>query len=318
MLNKPDIVKFLKVNELAAEIQEIQDDIKLSNYIPDRIKNNQEIIKDKIVFAGIDIEDYDVIKYVIDKQKGKDIFGLGNIKIDLWAPAFPSEAIVKDQLKYDLVLSGSGLLMWPLGLLFDGRWLEEHLYFIDENLDDKYKNYDSWNNEKYIPKQMKEKVSELIKLVGNAPFNILCSPYETHVLNSCGKSQQNLIDLRIRLFSGIKTGSLENFENVKSGISLNLKEEVYHIYLAILASEFGVAAIKNQIEVVNDKLLWSKEIENHLGRLCSMFGISKHNLIHFMSELFCVETRNDLFQTDEENDKMVRQFEKDIIGMSGN
>ena len=49
-----------------------------------------------------------------------------------------------------------------------------------------------------------------------------------------------------------------------------------------------------------------------------MFGISKHNLIHFMSEFFCVETRNELFQTDEENDKMVKQFEKDIIGMSGN
>ena len=314
MLNKPDIVKFLKVNELATEIQEIQDDIKLSDYIPDRVKNNQELTEDKIVFAGIDLEDYEVIKYIIDKQKGKNILGLGYIKIDLWAPTFPDGPVTKDQLKYDLVLSGSGLLMWPLGLLFEGRWLEEHLYFIDENLDDKYKNYDSWNNEKYIPKQMKEKVSELIKLIGNAPFNILCSPYETHVLNSCGKSQRNLVDLRIRLFSGLKTGAFKNFENIKSGTSLNLKEEVYHIYLAILASEFGVAAVKNQIEVVNDKLLWTKEIENHLGKLCSLFGTSKHNLIHFMSELFCVETRNELFQTDEENIKLIAQIEKDIIG----
>ena len=139
-----NIKKFIKMNELASEIQEIQEDVKLGEFISDRIKNNQEIIKDKIVFAGIDIEDYNVIKYIIDKQKGKDIFGLGSIKIDLWAPAFPSETITKEQLKYDLVLSGSGILMWPLGLLFDGRWLEEHLYFIDENLDDKYKNYDSW------------------------------------------------------------------------------------------------------------------------------------------------------------------------------
>ncbi len=80
MLNKPDIVKFLKVNELAAEIQEIQDDIKLSDYIPDRVKNNQELTEDKIVFAGIDLEDYEVIKYIIDKQKGKNILGLGYIK----------------------------------------------------------------------------------------------------------------------------------------------------------------------------------------------------------------------------------------------
>ena len=314
MLEPYDIQKFIKLNTLAAEIQEIQDDIKLSDYIPDRVKNNQELIEDKIVFAGIDLEDYEVIKYIIDKQKGKNILGLGYIKIDLWAPTFPDGPVTKDQLKYDLVLSGSGLLMWPLGLLFEGRWLEEHLYFIDENLDDKYKNYDSWNNEKYIPKQMKEKVSELIKLIGNAPFNILCSPYETHVLNSCGKSQRNLVDLRIRLFSGLKTGAFKNFENIKSGTSLNLKEEVYHIYLAILASEFGVAAVKNQIEVVNDKLLWTKEIENHLGKLCSLFGTSKHNLIHFMSELFCVETRNELFQTDEENIKLIAQIEKDIIG----
>lgn len=314
MINKQDIEKFLKVNELAAEIQEIQDDIKLSNYIPDRVKNNQELVEDKIVFAGIDLEDYEVIKYIIDKQKGKNILGLGYIKIDLWAPTFPDGPVTKDHLKYDLVLSGSGLLMWPLGLLFDGRWLEEHLYFIDENLDDKYKNYDSWNNEKYIPKQMKEKVSELIKLIGNAPFNILCSPYETHVLNSCGKSQRNLVNLRVRLFSGLKTGAFKNFENIKSSTSLNLKEEVYHIYIAILASEFGVAAVKNQIEVVNDKLLWTKEIENHLGKLCSVFGTSKHNLIHFMSELFCVETRNELFQTDEENIKLIAQIEKDIIG----
>lgn len=314
MINKQDIEKFLKVNELAAEIQEIQDDIKLSNYIPDRVKNNQELVEDKIVFAGIDLEDYEVIKYIIDKQKGKNILGLGYIKIDLWAPTFPDGPVTKDHLKYDLVLSGSGLLMWPLGLLFDGRWLEEHLYFIDENLDDKYKNYDSWNNEKYIPKQMKEKVSELIKLIGNAPFNILCSPYETHVLNSCGKSQRNLVNLRVRLFSGLKTGAFKNFENIKSSTSLNLKEEVYHIYIAILASEFGVAAVKNQIEVVNDKLLWTKEIEKYLGKLCSMFGTSKHNLIHFMSELFCVETRNELFQTDEENIKLIAQIEKDIIG----
>lgn len=314
MINKQDIEKFLKVNELAAEIQEIQDDIKLSNYIPDRVKNNQELVEDKIVFAGIDLEDYEVIKYIIDKQKGKNILGLGYIKIDLWAPTFPDGPVTKDHLKYDLVLSGSGLLMWPLGLLFDGRWLEEHLYFIDENLDDKYKNYDSWNNEKYIPKQMKEKVSELIKLIGNAPFNILCSPYETHVLNSCGKSQRNLVNLRVRLFSGLKTGAFKNFENIKSSTSLNLKEEVYHIYIAILASEFGVAAVKNQIEVVNDKLLWTKEIENYLGKLCSVFGTSKHNLIHFMSELFCVETRNELFQTDEENIKLIAQIEKDIIG----
>lgn len=313
-----NIQKFMKINELAAEIQNLQNDIKLGEYIPDRIKGNLEIAEDKIVFAGIDLEDYEVIKYVLDKQKGKDIFNLGCIKIDLWAPAFPSGNVTKEQLKYDLVLSGSGLLLWPLGLLFDGRWLEEHLYFIDENLDDKYKNYDSWNNEKYIPKQMKEKVSELIKLVGNAPFNIVCSPYETHICNTSGKSQKNLIDLRLKLFLGFKSGSIESFENVKSSLGLNIKEEVYHIYLAILASEFGVAAVKNQIEVVNDKLLWSKEIENHLGRLCSMFGISKHNLIHFMSEFFCVETRNELFQTDEENDKMVKQFEKDIIGMSGN
>ena len=66
-----NIKKFIKMNELASEIQEIQEDVKLGEFISDRIKNNQEIIKDKIVFAGIDIEDYNVIKYVIDKQKGK-------------------------------------------------------------------------------------------------------------------------------------------------------------------------------------------------------------------------------------------------------
>ena len=313
------IKKIVRMNELASEIQEIQDDVKLGNFIPDKIKNNLEIPEDKIVFAGIDLEDYEVIKYIIDKQKGKDIFNLGCIKIDLWAPAFSDGPITKDQLKYDLVLSGSGLLMWPLGLLFDGRWLEEHLFFIDENLDDKYKNYNSWNNEKYIPKAMKEKVSELIKLAGKVPFNIICSPYEMHICTSCGKSQKNLIDLRVRLFTGLKSGAFENFENIKSNIDVDsFREEAYHMYLAILASEFGVTNIKEPLEIVNDKYAWTKEIENPLGRLGSLFGVSKHNLIYFMSELFCIETRNELFQTNEENDKLIKLYEKDIIGTSGN
>ena len=46
---------------------------------------------------------------------------------------------------------------------------------------------------------MREKVSELIGLVGNAPFNIVCSPYETHICNTSGKSQKNLIDLRLKI-----------------------------------------------------------------------------------------------------------------------
>lgn len=312
------INKFMKINELAHEIQELQDDIKLNDFIPDRIKNNLKIKRDRIVFAEIDLEDYEIIKFIIDKQKDKNILNLGYIKIDLWVPTFPNGPVTKDKLKYDLVLSGSGILLWPLGLLFGGRWLEEHLFFINENFDDKYKNYDSWNNEKYIPKQMREKVSELIKMIGNAPFNILCSPVETYLLKSCGKSQKNLIDLRIKLFSGLKTNSMEMFKNLNSEDISSFKSEVYHIYIAIIVSEFGIADIPNDVEIVNDKFAWSREIESHLGKMCSLFGLSKHNVIPFMSELFCIETRNELFLTNEENDKLIKQFQKDIIGTSGN
>lgn len=305
--------KFIKVNTLAHEIQELEKDIKLNEYIPDRIKNNLKINNDKIVFTGIDLEDYHAIKFIVDKQKGKDIVNLENIKIDLWVPAFPNEPVEQKQLKYDLVLSGSGLLLWPLGLLFDGRWIEEHLFFIDANFDDSYKDYDSWNNEKYIPKAMREKVSELIGLMGSAPFNIICSPQETHLMNSCGKSQKNLIDLRLKLFTGLKTGTLETFENIKTGNVSNFHEEVYHIYLALLISELGVAAVKTKLEIVNDKYCWSKEIESHLFRLCSLFGVSKHNIIYFMKELFCVETRNELYPDAQEKDKLITRIEKDII-----
>lgn len=306
-----DIQKFIRLNTLAAEISEMHDEVKLQDFVSDRIKEGKEIPSDKIVFIEIQMEDYQHIKSIIDKLKGKDIFGLGDIKIDLWFPSFPKETIPKEQIRYDLVISGSGLLIWPLGLLFDGRWLEEHLYFIDENFDDAYKNYDSWNSEKYISKELREKITELIGMVGKTPLNILCSPSEINTLRANGKNQRNLVELRTRLFMGVQSGKFGVFGNSLDFVEI--QKEAYEIYTAILVSELSVASIMDPLEIVNNKFGWAKQMEEYLKRLGSLLGVSKHSMLKFMDELFCMETRNEMYHPDAENDKMVTSLEKDII-----
>ena len=182
------INKIARIKELALEIPKMSDQILLNDYI---IKSGINDLPDDILFRK-----YNQVKIILLEIKYSDINDIRLIleksvsskaKIKILGPSFIKEPFLlwndsyNQDIPYDIIIQGNAIEMWAINMLYHGMWFEEYLAFtydsknpdIDKNLVIK-----SWNQDKFIPKEIKDKVRELKELTGKCAVHLPIIPVE--------------------------------------------------------------------------------------------------------------------------------------------
>lgn len=225
MLNREEIIKQNRIMELAEDVSNSTDLVKLTEYVDDtygdldfsKLKSK----KTKSFFTELPDYKFNDMKNVI-----KDL-GL-KIKIINLGPTFPKKPMwnMTLQNKYDIMLEGNPTDLWPMNIIFNGMWLEEFLAFIEDEsdpiLDKKFKGK-SWHVDKYIDPDLKAKVRELNTLTGAARISLPIVPLEMAVLKAKDLNFSNIAQFKIEIFKSVTIGK----ELEDSLRSLTSKKDFY-------------------------------------------------------------------------------------------
>lgn len=208
-----------RIQELAEEVQEEADAINLMTFVkykyskmtPEQLNK----VKASAIFQNLPAQGVEEIKDIVKKQ-AKLCPGQKMKVIDL-GPSFISEPkfieidYSVDIDEYDLIVTGNTLDLWCLLTIYEGQWLEEYAAFNydpkNPNLDKKYLPKDSWDQDIYLPKQLKNKIKEIMELMNKDrnPIHLPLHPAEMAWSITNKKHFQNLSDVRVAVFRFMAT-----------------------------------------------------------------------------------------------------------------
>lgn len=207
-----------RIKELAEEIQEETDSIDLMEFVNYKYGKLNTVAIDKIrssiILEELPEQGVKEIKNIIKKQS-KLASGPKMKCIEL-GPSFVSEPMFIENYyelevdKYDIIVTGSSLELWCLLTIYEGQWLEEYVAFnydpLNPNIDKKYLPKDSWDQDKYIPSTLKDKIKEIMSLMKHSrnPVHLPLHPVEMAWCISREKHFRNLSTFRIMVFKLLK------------------------------------------------------------------------------------------------------------------